>query len=933
MRNTFKRVAAVTLAVVVCCAVFANPAMAKKENTKEETQKVRICFPNQDGLSEVSKDKVYGGYTFDYANKIAQYTGWDIEYVTFEEMDLNEELMESMAMVKSGEADMIGGMLENDQLEKMYEYPDRHYGLAYTTFGVAENNVNIDSTNYMRKKVLKVALIKSATTRNEEVFTFLKNQNINYEKVWVKNIKEQVNAVKDGRADVLAKTNLSFYSGIRDIAKFAARPFYFAATKGRTDLTKEIDKAIAKISSAYPEYQKDLSEEYFGKLTAGFEVYKEEQEFLDGGFKINALCMPSAAPYSFLCDDSGEAIGIGVSLMKDVAKAAGIEAEFEVFKPGDDLEKIIDSGEYNCILGTPTNEKFNPKFGIATTIPYLEAEVVKYAKRHADLKDQKNKIIALPRGSKLTKTTECKEVKFYNSIEECLMAVNKGEADFGIGNNRSINFYRQKHLIDMMTVTMDEKHDEMEIGVPIATDQIFIRLLNRYISNLDISDIYRHSEEAFSHIKESTIKKLVRDNPVGTVVSVIIFVLVAATAIFALLSKRKNREYTRQLEKLNSAKSDFLSRMSHDMRTPLNGIMGSATLAKLDKNKDNAEEYLEDIISSSRFMISLVNDILDMSKIEKQAIEINEEPVDIREFIDQLNNLFTTLAEERGVTFELDYKMTVDSIVIDKLRVNQIAFNLLSNGVKFTKPGGKVRFTVENQPPEDGRTLARIIVEDNGIGMSKEFQARMYDTFARSEQGTKVETTGTGLGLPITKSLVEVMGGKIECESELGIGTRFVVTGIVDVYEGDIIDQNNEDNMEPVDLKGVRVLLCEDHNINAKIAIKILEGLGVSVNRVVNGAEGVSKFTNSSVNTYDAIIMDIRMPIMDGFEATKLIRESSHPRAKTIPIIALTANAFDDDIASSHSVGMDAHLSKPIDIRQLELTLNHLIRKNPKIQE
>lgn len=378
--------------------------------------------------------------------------------------------------------------------------------------------------------------------------------------------------------------------------------------------------------------------------------------------------------------------------------------------------------------------------------------------------------------------------------------------------------------------------------------------------------------------------------------------------------KAKNEELKEAVEKAESAtqaKTEFLSRMSHDIRTPMNAIIGLTHLAKDENDIKTIKEYLYNIESASDFLLGLINDILDMSKIENGDLKLKEDVFTREEFSDSISTVIKPLMDAKGINFVFTMNGTPDCIRADKLRFNQIFFNLLSNASKFTSAGGTVEFITEDLPQKDSLAGLKFIIRDNGTGMSPEFIPHMYDPFSQERSKLSDSTKGTGLGLPIVKSLVDAMGGTITVNSELGVGTEFIIELYFALATPDeITDTSTPASRE--NLKDARILLVEDNEINVYVAKIMLERVGCQVTVAGNGQQAVDTFSVSEPNYFDIILMDIRMPVMDGITATKLIRELEREDAATIPIIAMTADAFEEQQKKTMEAGMTHHLPKPI---------------------
>lgn len=399
-----------------------------------------------------------------------------------------------------------------------------------------------------------------------------------------------------------------------------------------------------------------------------------------------------------------------------------------------------------------------------------------------------------------------------------------------------------------------------------------------------------------------------------------------------LAAERKSKE---DLEKALSAarkasrvKSDFLSSMSHDIRTPMNAIVGMTTLAQANMdNREKIEDYLHKISVSSQHLLSLINDILDMSQIEQSKIHLNHQTLQIEELINHIASIMTSQAENAGLQFKIEAEHLQNvHFSGDSLRIKQILINLLSNSFKFTEEGGTVLFKIEECTPKKEKHVRYCFtIQDTGIGMSDEFLSHLFEPFIRSNKVSKVE--GTGLGLSITKGLVDLMGGEIRVQSKLHQGTKFEIELEFELVENTAFDLQREDgDFVEEDLSGYHFLLVEDNEINSEILGELLQMRGATFNVKTNGKQAVEEFKHAKPGTYDAIFMDIQMPVMNGYEATRAIRKLEHPDAKSIIILAMTANAFAEDVKASLDAGMNGHIAKPVDMKLLYHTISELLK-------
>jgi signal transduction histidine kinase/ActR/RegA family two-component response regulator len=371
------------------------------------------------------------------------------------------------------------------------------------------------------------------------------------------------------------------------------------------------------------------------------------------------------------------------------------------------------------------------------------------------------------------------------------------------------------------------------------------------------------------------------------------------------------------------AKTSFLSRMSHDIRTPLNVVIGNTLLAQREKNPPATTQYLEDINASGNFLLALVNDILDLNKVESGKMDLHPEPYSLRQLRNNLKAIIGPLATEKSQTFTITGCDSDQAYLLDPIRVEQVFFNILSNSVKFTPNGRSLSLVCETKPGENGDTLLVFTAKDDGKGMSKEFQKMMFEPFTQETVGgPKVQ--GTGLGLAIVHNLVSLMNGTIGVVSALNEGTTFTITLPAKTTATPKVEPQIVGTPLLV-LKGKRVLVCEDNDLNANILMVLLKDKGLLVERAPDGEKGLEMFIDSAPNHYQAILMDMRMPVMDGLTATKKIRELARSDAKSIPIIAMTANAYDSDVQNCLDAGMNSHLAKPVDPAKIYSTLAHYL--------
>ena len=420
---------------------------------------------------------------------------------------------------------------------------------------------------------------------------------------------------------------------------------------------------------------------------------------------------------------------------------------------------------------------------------------------------------------------------------------------------------------------------------------------------------------------------------------VAVSIAVLATAICYLMLHRKQREklYTEEIRKsaekarkANEAKTRFLFNMSHDIRTPMNAIVGfSGLLEKSIHDEKKSLDYIKKIRVSSDILLTIINQVLEMARIESGKITLSSESVNIREMVEAMNTVFESSLTKKSLEYQCSLNVVHDQILCDKTKMEEIILNVVSNSIKYTNPHGKITVSIDELDSEDEKNANyKVVVEDNGIGMSQDYLPHIFEEFSREHTSTETRVAGTGLGLPIVKSLVDRMGGTIEVESEEGIGTRFIMKFSFPVSLENQVREKEKQNIPDITekLEGKRILLAEDNELNAEIAETVLEETGIKVKHVEDGIQCIEELKKMPEKYYDVILMDVQMPNMDGYTATQRIRHLDDSRAE-IPIIAMTANAYDEDRRKAQEAGMDGFLAKPLDVDEMMRLLGKITKK------
>lgn len=536
----------------------------------------------------------------------------------------------------------------------------------------------------------------------------------------------------------------------------------------------------------------------------------------------------------------------------------------------------------------------------------------------------------------------------YNSLKNAEAAMRSGENDCLLAESGEVAKYREDKRLHSVFLTQDGN-----VSFAVARgDVTLMSILNKTLRTIPASMLTGALPMYEASLDKVTVIDFVKDNfLVASVMLITSFGMILSVILVSLCRSRiaeaNAKEAARQARKLNqklqesqrelraalqqaesasSAKTTFLSNVSHDIRTPMNAIVGLASLMEHDlQNPGKLQGYIDKLKTASQHLLNLINEILDMSKIESGKATLNIQPFRMAEQIAQVDSVIRQQAVLRDQQFTVQvHDLLHENVEGDATRLRQVLLNILSNAVKYTGHGGSISLNVEEILRSGHYARYKFTVTDNGIGMSEAFQKHIYESFSRAENSVTNKVQGTGLGMAITKNIVDMMGGVITLQSQLGKGTRFEV-----VLDFKICEETAQDSPS---LHGMRFLCAEDNEINAEILQSLLEMQGASCTICRDGVEVVEKFRTVAPGEYDAILMDVQMPGMDGYEATRTIRSGANPLGRTIPIIAMTANAFAEDVKKSLDAGMNAHLSKPVDLNALEQTLQRF-RYEPSAEQ
>ncbi len=703
----------------------------------------------------------------------------------------------------------------------------------------------------------------------------------------------------------------------------------------------------------------------------------EELSYRERSGEITIGCQIKNRPLLFRNEKTGQLEGITIDVLDMIEESTGLKFRYQALPSGKITYEDLQALQVDMVAGVEFSESNANSPGIAITAPYLHAEKVFVCKKGEVFRPDREMVIAVNSGSQtLTKTIHKKYPKFRmlfcDSTEEALSALLSGEADAVLENQYMINRILCRPIYENLQIVAAASIGDSQCLaclVPVSDDgqsiisddtALLLSVLNKGIASLDQSQvsfliIRKTAENAYQFTMWDMMYRYRHALAVLLISLMMIFVLLRKNHLLRLkrseqiATQRRAEELAainahmkeqqlllmdalKRAEEGNRARTTFLFNMSHDIRTPMNAILGFAEIACRSKGDDaRLTDCLQKIQASGRQLMQLLNNVLDMAKIENGEVTLTEDHCNLEECIEKARDSLQAEIRKKHLTFRIDTSDVQDKeVCCDSLRVGQILFNLLSNAVKFNRPGGSVLVRLR-QSPCDIREYAayEIIVKDTGIGMSPEFLPRIFEPFEREYTSTISQTQGTGLGMPITKNIVDLMGGTIQVSSVPDEGTEVAVRFTFKLPEqaGQPEQQARAEDAPANNFSGRRVLLVEDNELNMEIAQVILSGSGFLVETAENGRIAVDMVRNSAPGYYDVVLMDIQMPVMDGYQASREIRSLENKELARVPIIALTANTSDEDKKKSLANGMNAHVAKPLDIKVLYKALRDNLKR------
>lgn len=913
---------------VLCTIIFVVLSMCMP-CLADETQKTIRVGSFEDTFNYVDEHGVRRGYGYELLQALAGYTGWKFEYVKCDWSNCFEKL-------ENGEIDIMGDISYTDDRAKEMLYSEETMGEEKYVLYADLLDTDIVSSDFKSLDGKRIGVLKG--TEPENMLTEWENKHgIHTEHVNVSGNEDVKKKLANNEIDCFVSLEESIWSerGISSVTTIGKSGIYFVMNKERSDIKQELDYAMRQLDSDSPFFKADLYKKYFTldytQILTGVEKSWLEEH---GGIRIGFL---NNDPIVFSMDKkSGEIRGTlseYISYAKDCLGNHTLKFDIQAFDDYDKMIEALQNKEIDVIYYASRNSNVAEKKGYALSNTAWTYNLIAVTNKE-NFNENDSYVVAVPKNK-----VALKQYIAYNyphwklvdcdSIEDGANMVDDGKVDcFIMGSSQVLSFDGKKNFkIIPLTKTM-------EACFAVKDGQAtLLSILNKTIkampSDMLTSAIAMYDSTAY----KTTFYSFLKDHLVVVLVlgfSIIIVILL-------LLQKARRAEASAKValksaEDASLAKTQFLHNVSHDIRTPMNAILGYSELME-NELKDNdlpkVFEHLNKLQKAGNILLSIINNVLDMARIESGHMELDENYANIEDIRQRLIEMFEDEAKKKNIHVRYTFNVEHKHVMADVTKVEEIFVNILSNALKYTPSNGSVEVNVDELScDEPGYMIVRTSIMDTGIGMSQEYLEKIFESFSR-ERMTSSKISGTGLGMAIVKKYVDLLGGTIDVKSVLGKGSAFIVTLKYKMADEKYYLDKQEENCE-VDnaiFNGKHILLAEDNDLNAEIAQTILERAGLFVDRVKNGIECVNRVIENPVGTYDVILMDIQMPKMDGYKATCEIRNLQDKAKACIPIVAITANAFEEDKKKAIDVGMDGHIAKPINIEDLFVVLTDILNK------